>query len=56
LETEVPIIDTKLMKRTHEEIDLQIFTGESRKRRGISLLDAQKINARKKLFRCNDGE
>jgi hypothetical protein len=36
------------MKRTKEEIDLQIPTGNCRN--GISLLDAQKINARKKLF------
>jgi hypothetical protein len=38
LETEVPIIDTKLMKRTHEEIDFANIYWGVQKRRGISLL------------------
>jgi malate dehydrogenase (oxaloacetate-decarboxylating)(NADP+) len=40
-EAEVEIIDTKILRKTNEEIDLQLSIGKPEKKR-ISLLDAQK--------------
>jgi hypothetical protein len=53
-EAEVEIIDTKILK-TNEEIDLQLSIGKPEKE-GDLFIGCSKVNARKKLFCCNDGE
>jgi malate dehydrogenase (oxaloacetate-decarboxylating)(NADP+) len=55
-EAEVEIIDTKFLRKTNEEIDLSIGKPE---RRGISLLDAQKLMRERNYFAAmmvNEGE
>jgi hypothetical protein len=47
-EAEVEIIDTKILRKTNEEIDLQLSIGKPEKKR-ISLW-MLKVNARKKLL------
>jgi hypothetical protein len=51
-EAEVEIIDTKILRKTNEEIDLQLSIGKP-ERRGI--LGCSKVNAQKTIC-CNDGE
>jgi hypothetical protein len=54
-EAEVEIIDTKIFWKTNEEIDLQLSIGKPEKKRDL-FIGCSKVNARKKLFCCNDGE
>jgi malate dehydrogenase (oxaloacetate-decarboxylating)(NADP+) len=48
-EAEVEIIDTKILRKTNEEIDLQLSIGKPEKKR-ISLLDAQKLMRERNYF------
>jgi hypothetical protein len=48
-EAEVEIIDTKFLKKTNEEIDLQLGIGKP-ERRGDLFIGCSKINARKETI------
>jgi malate dehydrogenase (oxaloacetate-decarboxylating)(NADP+) len=55
-EAEVEIIDTKILRKTNEEIDLQLSIGKPEKKRDF--IGCSKVNARKNYFAAmmNEGE
>jgi malate dehydrogenase (oxaloacetate-decarboxylating)(NADP+) len=58
-ETEVEIIDTKIFEEDERRNRFANITWETRKRRGISLLDAQKLMRERNYFAAmmvNEGE